>query len=248
MEQRRVRLGDIVDDYCPRERRLTNHAVVAMVGEAVKQTRCTTCDAEHPYKNAKVPPRRKKPAPAALFKPAPETDAPEGHADQEDLPLAANGPRAEGAILRSAPPEPEAPAQQASEPEPDPEAAAAPEPEVEEGPVHRPLIRATLPRVEGQVPTRQLPDFTLRLPGARLGPLREGDRAGLRNGRPGPAGNVARPAAKPQRPSGKPGRPGKPGRSSRPGAPPTHQASPSHAPGGKPRGRRPRHGGGKKPR
>ena len=45
MEQRRLRLGDILDDYCPRERRVTNHAVVAMVEETVKQTRCTTCDA-----------------------------------------------------------------------------------------------------------------------------------------------------------------------------------------------------------
>ena len=59
MEQRRLRLGDILDDYCPRERRLTNHAVVAMVEEDVKQTRCTTCDAEHVYKGGKAP-RRKK--------------------------------------------------------------------------------------------------------------------------------------------------------------------------------------------
>ena len=35
MEQRPLRLGDIVDDYCPRERRLTNHAIVVMVGDEV---------------------------------------------------------------------------------------------------------------------------------------------------------------------------------------------------------------------
>src|SRR3954462_2640115 len=68
MQQRQLRLGDILDDYCPRERRLTNHAVVAMVGDTVKQTRCTTCDAEHEYKNAKVPrQRRKSETPAALY-------------------------------------------------------------------------------------------------------------------------------------------------------------------------------------
>ena len=33
MEQRRLRLGDILDDYCPRERRITNHAVVAMIDD-----------------------------------------------------------------------------------------------------------------------------------------------------------------------------------------------------------------------
>jgi hypothetical protein len=60
MEQRRLRLGDILDDYCPRERRLTNHAVVAMIEEDVKQTRCTTCDTEHAYKGGKIPKRRKK--------------------------------------------------------------------------------------------------------------------------------------------------------------------------------------------
>src|SRR5262245_51120587 len=65
MQQRRVRLGDILDDYCPRERRVTNHAVVAMIEDDVKQTSCTTCDAEHEYKHAKVPaPRRRKPATA----------------------------------------------------------------------------------------------------------------------------------------------------------------------------------------
>src|SRR5215207_11026127 len=60
MQQRRLRLGDILDDYCPRERRITNHAVVALVEDQVKQTRCTTCDADHEYKQARVPARRKK--------------------------------------------------------------------------------------------------------------------------------------------------------------------------------------------
>src|SRR5437867_2500332 len=68
MQQRQLRLGDILDDYCPRERRVTNHAVVAMVGEDVKQTRCTTCDCDHEYKHAKVPrQRRKTETPAALY-------------------------------------------------------------------------------------------------------------------------------------------------------------------------------------
>ena len=60
MQQRRLRLGDILDDYCPRERRITNHAVVAMIDDQVKQTRCTTCDADHEYKQARIPPPRRK--------------------------------------------------------------------------------------------------------------------------------------------------------------------------------------------
>jgi hypothetical protein len=48
----------------------------------------------------------------------------------------------------------------------DPESDPESEPEVSDQPddvwVHRPLIRATLPRPEGQVPERKAPDFTIR--------------------------------------------------------------------------------------
>src|SRR6187397_2044148 len=65
MQQRRPRLGDVLDDHCPRERRVTNHVVVAMIEDDVKQTRCSTCDADHEYKQARVPsPRRSKAVPA----------------------------------------------------------------------------------------------------------------------------------------------------------------------------------------
>src|SRR6186713_1897158 len=67
MQQRQLRLGDILDDYCPRERRLANHTVVAMVGNDVRLTRCTTCDTEHPYKGGKVPRQRTKSAVAAAY-------------------------------------------------------------------------------------------------------------------------------------------------------------------------------------
>src|SRR5262245_3621342 len=60
MEQRRLRPGDRLDDYCPRERRLTDHVIVAVVDDTIRQTRCVACDTEHPYKDGKVPLRRKK--------------------------------------------------------------------------------------------------------------------------------------------------------------------------------------------
>src|SRR5262245_24958257 len=148
MEQRRLRLGDILDDYCPRERRLTNHAVVAMIEEDIKQTRCTTCDAEHAYKGGKVPKRRKKETTAALYKEVlssqnteaphivadPESEHPDGerHASDEE-PVSVAVP--ETADAESKPPV-EEPAAIAATEEPQPVA-----PEVEEGPVHRPLIR-----------------------------------------------------------------------------------------------------------
>jgi hypothetical protein len=93
MQQRRVRLGDVLDDYCPRERRITNHAVVAMIEDEVKQTRCTTCDTEHEYKHAKIPaPRRKKPPAAAIAASVEPVEAPtlvaaEAIEGIEELPL-----------------------------------------------------------------------------------------------------------------------------------------------------------------
>jgi hypothetical protein len=67
MQQRRFRPGDVLDDYCPRERRITDHAIVAMIEDDIKQTRCVVCDAEHEYKEGKVPPQRRKKPQAALF-------------------------------------------------------------------------------------------------------------------------------------------------------------------------------------
>src|SRR5207302_1213208 len=46
----------------------TNHVIVAMIADDVKQVRCTTCDADHEFKHAKVPrQRRKTDGPAALY-------------------------------------------------------------------------------------------------------------------------------------------------------------------------------------
>ncbi len=48
-----MRLGDYIDDYCSRCKRVMDHSVVTMEGDAVKRTRCRTCDYEHPYKKGK---------------------------------------------------------------------------------------------------------------------------------------------------------------------------------------------------
>src|SRR4051812_9497721 len=91
MEQRTLRLGDILDDYCPRERRVTNHAVVAMIEQDVKQTRCTTCDTEHVYKGGKAPRRKKPESTGALYK---EVLAGITDQDHEAMPAAAATERA----------------------------------------------------------------------------------------------------------------------------------------------------------
>lgn len=176
MQQRRLRLGDILDDYCPRERRITNHAIVAMIDDEVKQTRCTTCDADHEYKQAKVPPQRKKKEGAALQAELPagtprkrQTPAPEAFDEApvgEQVATAAIESESETDNVTTdadiAPAAVETPAE-----EPELATGAAPPAAEDEGPVHRPLIRATLPRPEGQTPERKIPEFTVRQPGSR---------------------------------------------------------------------------------
>ena len=161
MQQRRVRLGDILDDYCPRERRITNHAVVAMIEDEVKQTRCTTCDADHEYKQAKVPlSRRKKPEPALVVAATEAAAFARPPVADPEPPVVID--EALEAQIDSLEIVPEA---QAVDPEPIPEPESEPEPSEQpddEWPVHRPLIRATLPRPDGQVPERKAPDFTIR--------------------------------------------------------------------------------------
>ncbi len=171
MQQRQLRLGDVLDDYCPRERRVTNHAVVAMVGDDVRLTRCTTCDAEHEYKHARIPrQRRKADTPAALF-----------------TQVAASGPKVVGhepvaealddAVAEIADAEPQSSngtmgvaAADLEEVEGDVNELddaddETHEPSEIEGPAHRRLIRATLPKLDGLVPpARPGPDFTIRQP------------------------------------------------------------------------------------
>ena len=83
-----LRLGDVIDDYCPRCKLLLNHAVASMVEGNVVKVVCQTCHSEHPYKNATVPPKKKSGPKAALLDqvlakvapaapdPAPEEEAP----------------------------------------------------------------------------------------------------------------------------------------------------------------------------
>jgi hypothetical protein len=208
MQQRRLRLGDILDDYCPRERRITNHAVVAMIEDEVKQTRCTTCDADHEYKAARIPVRRKKDGGALVSEtgavgPRPRTAAAAAaeHDDHEELVVdepaestPATTPVAEPAEL-SASGHDDAPADAESEADAQPN---------EDGPVHRRLIRATLPRPEGQAPEWKDPDFTIRQPGSGRGGFDNN-----RNGHRPPGRGARRPGTRAQggnAPQGQPSR------------------------------------------
>jgi len=195
MEQRVLRLGDLVDDYCPRERRVTDHVIVALVDDAIRQTRCAACESEHEYKEARMPRKKLKQddAPSltggVLVKSAPAN----GHAD--DVAAAPEEPLTAASDQQPKPVEPAATVEATRADEPDPPAAWF---------GHRPLIRATLPKTENDVPPpRAIPEFTMhQRQGRGFGggrPFRHQSFGGQNNGNgsgrepdgnraPGPAG------------------------------------------------------------
>lgn len=220
MEQRPLRLGDVVDDYCPRERRITNHAIVALVDEVIHKTRCTTCESEHVYKSAKVPRRRKKEAEEPLDDQAaaeamPSQLVPPGDADPAVEP-------AEAASAAQATPPDVEPPQAASHANPgdvEETAEVTPETPADDEPWfgHRRLIRATLPRSETDEPEpRPIPEFTMhqRQPQGRgrhgqgNGPQHGGGqpRNGFRQGRSGQGQPDGNQADRPNRGGSKSGR------------------------------------------
>jgi len=195
MEQRPLRLGDLVEDYCPRERRITDHAIVALVNNEIRQTRCSACESEHVYKEAKVPRRKKKAPVEALYDevladvaggqlvtPSPTAEAPPADAP-ETAPPEVNGTDVPEAIAAAAEEEPADSTNGAEPPE--------------EAGTHRQLIRATLPRVEGdEPPPRPIPEFTMHQRQGRSGQGRQGyggnnqPRGGFRHGRGNADGNA----------------------------------------------------------
>ena len=215
MQQRQLRLGDILDDYCPRERRLANHTIVAMVGNDIRLTRCTTCDTEHPYKGGKIPRlRKKKTSVEAAYDEVLESV-------KQDTPGTLPSATSLVTAHEAAEPEPVTPEEEAPEttelPGNNGQAASARPPE--EVRLHRPLIRAQLPRVEREAPPRPVPEFTIRQTNKRPGRFQNarpgrfakgggqggsrgpsGPHGGRGGGRPQGHGSVMRPGRRPHGP------------------------------------------------
>jgi hypothetical protein len=62
-----LRLGDVLDDYCVKCRRLTNHSIVSLIEAKAAKVRCRTCYSDHDYRNEQIPPSKKDLKKAALF-------------------------------------------------------------------------------------------------------------------------------------------------------------------------------------
>src|SRR5436309_1280453 len=87
---REVRLGDDIDDFCVRCKRVMNHAVVSVINAEPAKVRCRTCHSDHDFRHEQAPPPKVDPRKAALFnevlkKVSPEDGAAAEAAEAVDL-------------------------------------------------------------------------------------------------------------------------------------------------------------------
>ena len=64
---REVRLGDDIDDFCVRCKRVMNHNVVSVINGQPAKVRCRTCYSDHDFRNEQPPPPKVDPRKQALF-------------------------------------------------------------------------------------------------------------------------------------------------------------------------------------
>jgi hypothetical protein len=81
-----LRLGDVIDDYCVKCRRLTNHSVVSLVNGAVAKVRCRSCYHDHDYLHEQAPPSKKDQKKAELFNAVLNSVEPAAAAEAEAVP------------------------------------------------------------------------------------------------------------------------------------------------------------------
>jgi hypothetical protein len=62
-----LRLGDVIDDFCVKCKRLTNHAIVSIIGDQAAKVRCRTCYHDHDYRHEQPPPSKKELKKQELF-------------------------------------------------------------------------------------------------------------------------------------------------------------------------------------
>jgi hypothetical protein len=58
---RQLRLGDDIDDFCVKCKRLTNHVICAFCEDDPAKVRCRACYHEHEFLNEKAPKKKASP-------------------------------------------------------------------------------------------------------------------------------------------------------------------------------------------
>jgi hypothetical protein len=64
---REYRLGDVIDDFCVRCKRIMNHSLVSLVNGEPAKVRCRTCHNDHDYRHEQAPPPKSDARKQALF-------------------------------------------------------------------------------------------------------------------------------------------------------------------------------------
>src|SRR5947207_14948351 len=121
---RDIRLGDDIDDFCVRCKRVMTHNVVSVLNGKPAKVRCRTCHSDHDFRNEQPPPPKVDPRKAALFYEVLKKVAPgEAVAVEDELELGAES-EVEPDEIEAAESEPAA--EMPVEAEPEPEKAEAP--------------------------------------------------------------------------------------------------------------------------
>lgn len=90
------RLGDLVDDFCPRCKLLLNHAIASMMESQVVKVICQTCFTEHAYRHGEGGKKKLANPRATLFDQVLSKVSPSADADTEgpgELPVSSDGKR-----------------------------------------------------------------------------------------------------------------------------------------------------------
>ncbi len=64
---REHRLGDDIDDFCVRCKRIMNHSVVSVIDSQPAKVRCRTCHSDHDFRHEQAPPPKVDLRKQALF-------------------------------------------------------------------------------------------------------------------------------------------------------------------------------------
>ena len=84
---RDVRLGDDIDDFCVRCKRVMNHNVVSVLNNAPAKVRCRICHSDHDFRNEQPPPPKVDLRKQALFNEVLKKVAPGAPAVEDDAEL-----------------------------------------------------------------------------------------------------------------------------------------------------------------
>ncbi|MGD0498038.1 MAG: hypothetical protein ABSC23_06345 [Bryobacteraceae bacterium] len=80
------RLGDDIDDFCVRCKRIMNHAVVSVMNGAPAKVRCCICHNDHDYRHEIAPPSKADLRKQALFNEVLKTVTPDAPPAVEPIP------------------------------------------------------------------------------------------------------------------------------------------------------------------